>query len=359
MGYSLFVTGLTHHNARQAFDGYTVYSAMSGDAVYLINMQGKVVHEWAAPAGTRIFYGNLLSNGNLLTNCTNGTEMGGGAGPRTAVVAEMDWQGKSVWYYVDESLHHAHCRLANGNTMVIATHVLSDEQARRVLRLAADSPVESQIWSEALWEITPEGKAIWQWHAIDHLDPAQYVLPNEPGRVATALNAAGSREWLHLNAVEELPDGDLMLSFNTLSTVIIVDRATGAVKWRCAPETSSQHNPTWLGDGRVLLFDNGSRRNYSRILEIDRDANEVSWEYTGDPRDSFYSMNISGAQRLLNGNTLITEGRSGRLFEVTRAGETVWEYINPFEFPHRGQRSRSVFRAYRYAADSPQIRNRV
>jgi hypothetical protein len=40
---------------------------------------------------------------------------------------------------------------------------------------------------------------------------------------------------------------------------------------------------------------------------------------------------------------------------VTRAGEIVWEYINPHEVLHRGQRSRAVFRAYRYAASSPQV----
>jgi hypothetical protein len=149
------------------------------------------------------------------------------------------------------------------------------------------------------------------------------------------------------------------MSYNTLSTLVIVDRATGAVKWRWADQTSSQHNPTWLENGRVLVFDNGSRRNYSRVIEVDRASSEIAWEYTGKPRDSFFSMNVSGAQRLPNGNTLITEGRSGRLFEVTPDGTVVWEYINPSVCTHRGQRSRAVFRAYRYGVDSPEIGGRV
>ncbi len=44
----------------------------------------------------------------------------------------------------------------------------------------------------------------------------------------------------------------------------------------------------------------------------------------------FYSPRISNAQRLPNGNTLICEGDFGRLFEVTRDGELVWEYVNPY-----------------------------
>ncbi|XXT53909.1 hypothetical protein WMF23_20300 [Sorangium sp. So ce542] len=36
------------------------------------------------------------------------------------------------------------------------------------------------------------------------------------------------------------------------------------------------------------------------------------------------------AQRLPNGNTLITEGSDGRVFEVTPGHEIVWEYISPY-----------------------------
>ena len=211
-----------------------------------------------------------------------------------------------------------------------------------------------QIWSESLWEVDASGAVVWTWHAREHLDLASFALTP-----AGTADTAHHREWLHLNAVEELPDGDLILSFNTLSAVIIIDRATGAVKWRQAPETSSQHNPTWLPGGTVLEFDNGSRRNFSRVIEIDRAKNEVVWQYIGQPRDAFFSMNVSGCQRLPNGNTLITEGRSGRLFEVTTGGEIVWEFINPYEVLHRKQRSRAVFRAYRYAKDSPEIAGRA
>jgi hypothetical protein len=44
------------------------------------------------------------------------------------------------------------------------------------------------------------------------------------------------------------------------------------------------------------------------------------WTYTSTPASSFYSAEISGRQRLPNGNTLICEGVKGNLFEVTSAG---------------------------------------
>jgi hypothetical protein len=79
----------------------------------------------------------------------------------------------------------------------------------------------------------------------------------------------------------------------------------------------------------------------------------------GSPYWSICSPHISGAQRLSSGNTLICEGQWGRIFEVTPTSEIVWEYINPFSGPHHGTRSNWVFRAYRYAPDSPQIGGRL
>jgi hypothetical protein len=63
----------------------------------------------------------------------------------------------------------------------------------------------------------------------------------------------------------------------------------------------------------------------------------------------FYSGFISSAQRLPNGNTLITEGAKGRIFEVTREREIVWEYVSPFFFSTNPMfnPTNQIYRAYR------------
>jgi hypothetical protein len=72
----------------------------------------------------------------------------------------------------------------------------------------------------------------------------------------------------------------------------------------------------------------------SRVLEIDPVSRQVVWQYTaedsGQPSWGFRSTHISAARRLPNGNTFIDEGQSGRLFQVTRDGDIVWEYVNAF-----------------------------
>ena len=93
------------------------------------------------------------------------------------------------------------------------------------------------------------------------------------------------------------------------------------------------------------------------------------WHYEAPNRSDFFSSEISGAMRLHNGNTLICAGVIGHLFEVTPAGETVWQYVNPVvrvgirKVRHPGRMSaahlfNAVFKVERYAPDYPGLRDR-
>jgi hypothetical protein len=68
---------------------------------------------------------------------------------------------------------------------------------------------------------------------------------------------------------------------------------------------------------------------------------KIVWSYSSDTPVDFYAINISGQQRLANGNTLICDGPSAYFFEVTTTGESVWD----------SQSSGAVFRVERYTPD--------
>ena len=70
---------------------------------------------------------------------------------------------------------------------------------------------------------------------------------------------------------------------------------------------------------------------------------------------AFYSFMVSGAERLAGGNTFITEGATGRLFEITPEGEVVWEYVSPFVLPSKFGPTPAIFRAHRYALGDARI----
>ena len=95
------------------------------------------------------------------------------------------------------------------------------------------------------------------------------------------------------------------------------------------------------------------------MLELDPLTLEVVWQFTAldqgireGEESRFYSRYESGAQRLPNGNTLITESRHGRIIEVTPKCEIVWEYISPHNLLGREDLFFSdVFRGYRVPYD--------
>ena len=96
-----------------------------------------------------------------------------------------------------------------------------------------------------------------------------------------------------------------------------IDGETGALKFKL-DKAHGQHNPTWLPNGNVLIFDNGHAA--SRVVEVDPASGETVWSFRGRPRTSSSAGTSPAPRALSSGNVLVCEGTSGRLFEVTRAG---------------------------------------
>jgi hypothetical protein len=80
------------------------------------------------------------------------------------------------------------------------------------------------------------------------------------------------------------------------------------------------------GAGNILLFDNGvaKLRHYSIAREIDPAASSLVWSYKDEA--AFYSKAAGRVQRLPDGNTLISQDRSGRVFELDSEQQIVWEF---------------------------------
>ena len=151
-----------------------------------------------------------------------------------------------------------------------------------------------------------------------------------------------------------MPNGDIVVSFRTISTIVILERNTGKIFGSLARLLHVVNMRRPLANGNLLIFDNGPHRldhpmPFSRVIEVEPTTKRIVWEYREQRESDFFSPRISNAQRLPNGNTLICEGDFGRLFEVTTGGEVVWEYVNPY-FGGIPTNDR-VFRAYRYSAE--------
>jgi hypothetical protein len=128
--------------------------------------------------------------------------------------------------------------------------------------------------------------------------------------------------------------GNVLLSVLKLDALAVLDPERGEIVWARTGSWRRQHQPTFLDDGNLLLFDNRGPggdpgREKSRVIEIDPRTGAVVWQYGGSPGMDLFSKTLGSCQRLPNGNTLITESENGRALEVTRGGEVVWELYNP------------------------------
>ncbi len=348
--------GLIAHDPAMSAGGYTLIAPQTaGGRVVLVATDGRVAHEWKLPVRPGR-HAVILGNGNLGYNGNHAASPD--RYPAWSMwhggdFSEVTPEGEVVWRFEDPAHHHDARWLANGNLLYAACEALPAGFAARVPGGTAHG--DRPMYGDVIREVDRSGRLVWEWKAADHLDPAAF--PIHPG--------FGRDHWPLVNGLDVTADGLVLMSLRTTSGVIGVDKATGGVALHIPPGVvSHQHAPSALPNGRILVFDNGNFRPgshvaFSQVLEIDpaRD-NAVVWSYADETVNAFYTPFMGNAQRLWNGNTHITESATGRLFEVTPAGEVVWEYVIPWfaEYPDEAARKtgpgrlNSVFQTHRYTA---------
>lgn len=341
--------GLRAWDRERACPGYTLFASYQSNdtTVYLIGLDGAPVHTWRMPYPAQ--YGRLTKRGTLFYN---GKTLGEPASfvsdkpYKIGAVLEADWNGRVLWEVRHQNHHHDSILLENGNVMLLSLAKLPRQLASKIKGGMAGTEYNGDMYGDLLVEMTTKGRLVREYRLWAELDP-------EIDRITAVQEPRDA--WSNGNGLAELPNGDIVLSFRTISTVAVIDRQTGAIVWRLgAPPLCGQHAPTPLANGNLLIFDNGPHRldhpmPFSRVIEIDPTTKTIVWEYRERRESDFFSPRISNAQRLPNGNTLICEGDFGRLFEVTTEGDLVWEYVNPY-FGGAPSNNR-VFRTYRYSAE--------
>ncbi len=334
-------------NQKKAFVGYTLISPYNrllvddpkwAGKVYLLDMAGNPVHTWTT--NHQALYSVLESDGKLLSvmeipKYSQFFPPGG----NTGIIQERNWSSKVTWEYKNEAMHHDIDVLPNGNYAVTLWEKTPPEIARQVQGGVAGTEMkDGLIWSDKIAEVNHQGKIVWSWHSYEHLDPQKDVIGAILPRYAWTVT--NGLKYMEHNPIDGTPA--YLLSMRSTSTVMIVRKTDGEIIWRSpAGLLSLQHDPTLLSNGNILVFDNGLDRVPnpfpvfgSRAVEINPKTNKVVWEFSGGqgPIDKlkFFAPIVGGAQRLQNGDTLITDGPKGHIFEVTNRGEVVWDMISPY-----------------------------
>lgn len=260
---------------------------------------------------------------------------------------------------------------------------------------------------------------VWEWNIWDHLiqdyDNTQDnfgVVSENPQLLDINYlgTSSGGANWMHVNSIQYNETLDqIVLSARQLNEFYIIDHSTTTLdaashsgglrgkggdflyRWgnpqsygqgtEMDKQLFGQHFPHWIPEtfpdgGKIILYNNGSGRTpfFSSVLIVDPpetspgnyivpnnsnfgpETPEYIYTDPNDPED-FFSLILSSAQRLPNGNTLICEGTSGRFFEIDPSENIVWEFINPDTtngILNQGDTpptANNIFRVLRYSPD--------
>jgi hypothetical protein len=201
---------------------------------------------------------------------------------------EVDWDGNVVWEHRDPYQHHDGRRTEAGGAIYLTVERMPEDAAAQVQGGVPDTN-EHGMYADVIVEVNAAGERIWEWHAHEHLDFETDILPPNVPR----------QEWRHANTVVPLTGDRMLVSFRHISTIGIIDKASGEFAWKIGHDVlSGQHDPSMLPNGNILVFDNGPLRKaewrvYSRVIEIDPETNETVWLYEDRPFSSFFSWRVS------------------------------------------------------------------
>lgn len=311
--------GVVFHDAERAWQGVNLYSSENEPGAFLLDMQGNVQLELHDTRSEPRSW-KLVKPGGPETFLALAED--------SAIVA-VDARSRLLWQR-RRTFHHDFDLATDGLLYVI------DRRLRDVPQLAPRKPLRD----DHLVALDAAGEIVLDISSVDLLLAVPELL-----EIATdQRHPLFDREvdLFHTNTIWRIPrdverqgrtffvEGDLLICWRNLNIIAVIDPTGPAVRWHWGDgEIEWPHNPTLLDDGNLLIFDNGSARGWSRVIELDPASREIVWEYRGDPAESFFSSSRGSAQRLPNGNTLITDSMVGRVFEVTSGGEIVWEFFEP------------------------------
>jgi hypothetical protein len=291
--------GLFVNNTAKVYNGYTLFAPKQNTMTYLINNEGRIMHQWtksAYPPGQSVY---LLENGHLLRSCMTPGRLssGGGEGGR---VEEYDWDDNLVWqldFSTDTYMQHHDIKiLPNGNILMLViekkTYAECIAAGFNPTKFQPDITAKQMMLPDYVAEIQPTkpvgGTVVWEWHTWDHLiqdydaTKANYgIVKNNP----QLIDAAGDQKalpafWNHMNSIDYNPSLDqIALSVRGNSEVWIIDHGTTTAE-------AKSHAGGKRGKGGDLLYRWGNPMAYRSGTVSDQryfQQHDVEWVKTGFP----------------------------------------------------------------------------
>ena len=205
------------------------------------------------------------------------------------------------------------------------------------------------ITGTVVQHVDAHSSRLFTWTPFDHFAITDL---DSASRIGATVN------WTHGNAIDFDTDGNLLVSFRSLSEITKIDLATGAVLWRLGGRANQftisgaaapfvgQHGMHVIGPNLLQLLDNrgqpgGTRAERYLVDEAGRTA-QLSASYSSEPPVT--AILGGSTQALAGGRALVAYGDGDRVQEYDAAGNVVWEIHGNPGYVFRAQRIASLYR---------------
>jgi hypothetical protein len=339
-------TGVRLHLKDKAQQGLNFYTSGHAPAAWLMDMEGKVLHEWwhelkdiwpdyplrdDSPKTGYWRRAHLLPDGSVLAIFE-------GIG-----IIKVNKDSKLLWAQ-QNGAHHDLELQPNGDIWVLTrkAHAVPDIESRfptledfATLMDKDGNEKQSISLLDAARKSGEIGKEMWS-----HMQPDGDVMHTN----SIAVVRGGQ-------PTPGFAEGNLILSMLFVNTVAVLDPAAGKFVWAQREPWKRQHHARILSTGKLMTYDNRSTPNHTALVEMDQSTRQVTWEYRGSEEQPFYSYSCGAYHEQPNGNFVIVESDGGRAFEITRDKKKVWEFYNPNQAGDEGQYIATLFDLVRIAPD--------
>jgi hypothetical protein len=177
------------------------------------------------------------------------------------------------------------------------------------------------------------GKVLFEWHSAAHVSPSESYEPLGP---KTGFLKA-PYDYFHVNSVQPLPDGNLLVSARHTSTVYEIRRSDGAILWRLGGKKSDfafgpgaafrwQHDARLQPDGTLTVFDNAATseqagiQTQALVLRVDAAGRRVTLVRSYEHGPPLLSTSQGDQQRLPDGHVFVGWGSNPFFTEFARDG---------------------------------------
>jgi hypothetical protein len=328
------ITGVVAHDPDRAQPGYNFFTSGHFPGAVLMDMEGRVLHRWERPVEDiwleegafrdRDYWrrAHLFENGDVLAIIE-------GLG-----IFKLDRRSRVLWAVKNQAHHDLEVQ-PDGDILVLT------RRAHMMPRLHETEP----ILEDFVVRLDSEGRERQRVSLVECVENSAYRDVVGKGRI-------GSGDIFHTNTVFSIRDsfgiegewarpGNVLVCFCALHMVAAIDLREESLLEKWTGPFRLQHDPKLLPGGAMMLFDNqGGKDGASRVVEFDPVTRTVRWVYEGTGASPLFSKTLGTADPQPAGTVLIVESDNGRVLEVTREGDVVWEYRSPYRY---GEYVASIF----------------